>query len=223
MNRSPLWRARTESLTHLRRKRAAQIEVLEELFSLVDRCVDTYESSAGASAYARICGLTLLKAKNLAVGAYSLVLDGLGQEAGALLRPFIEYTELLTYFRCFPSKVDDAISNDLPSAGERAKAIDGFYKEFRQHLNVHASHSSYSIYSLGHLLESGTSRFKKLQHMVPHVLETNTRDLAVQLFLLVHEATLGLEPFSMSALREIGGECDDLKVRLIAEFELEKR
>jgi hypothetical protein len=58
--------------------------------------------------------------------------------------------------------------------------------------------------------------------MVPHVLETNIRDFAIQLFLLVHEATLGLEPFAMSALRQIGGECDDLKVRLITEFELEK-
>lgn len=72
---------------------------------------------AALDSYARVCGLTLLKAKHLALGAYSLILDGLGQEAGALLRPFIEYTELLTYFRKFPSKVDAAIKGKLPSAG----------------------------------------------------------------------------------------------------------
>ena len=141
--------------------------------------------------YAQICGLTLLKAKHLAVGAYSLILDGLGQEAGALIRPFIEYTELLTYFRKFPEKATHAKEDNLPKAGERARAIDGIYKEFRDHLNSHASHSSYSHYSISHLLEPNTLRFKKLQRAVPEVLEKNVTDFVVQLYLLLLEAVLG--------------------------------
>lgn len=220
MSRIPLWRARTESLTHLRRERPEQIEVVEQLFALIDRCIDTYEASAGSNAYARICGLTLLKAKNLAVGAYSLILDGLAQEAGALIRPFIEYTELLTYFKRFPEKVEAAASDDLPSAGERAKAIGGSYKTFREHLNEHASHSSYSHYSLSHLLEPGTFRFRKLQQMFPQVLDRNIRDFAVQLWLLLREAALGLEPIATRELRVLAGECDDVKARLLSEFHL---
>jgi hypothetical protein len=92
----PLWKARTEALTFLRRERPAQIEVIEELFALADDCVDAYESQ-GDDLYCNVCGLTTLKAKNLALGMYSLTLDGLAQEAGALARPFIEYTELLSY------------------------------------------------------------------------------------------------------------------------------
>lgn len=220
LNRVPLWRARTEALTHLRRKRAERIAVIEEIFCLIDRCVQTYEVRASSDAYARICGLTLLKAKHLALGAYSLILDGLGQEAGALLRPFIEYTELLTYFRQYPKKVGDAERGRLPSAGRRAKAIDGIYQELRQHLNQHASHGSYSRYSLGHLMEPGSGKFKKMQKMVPEVLDRNVGDFAVQLFLLLHEGAVGLRPLKPKGLIPLATECDQLKLRMIAAFEL---
>jgi len=190
------------------------------MFSLIDRCVDRYEATAGSDSYARVCGLTLLKAKHLAFGAYSLILDGLGQEAGALLRPFVEYTELLTYFRKFPGKVDAAAFGKLPSAGERAKAINGIYKELREHLNQHASHGSYSRYALGHLTEPGSGKFKKMQQMVPEVLDRNLRDFAVQLFLLLHEGAVGLAPLKPKGLVALATESDGLKVRLIEAFEL---
>lgn len=220
VNRIPLWRARTEALTYLRRKRGDRIAVIEEMFELIDRCVGIYESHAATDSYANICGLTLLKAKHLALGAYSLSLDGLGQESGALLRPFIEYTELLTYFRRFPKKVSEAENGRLPSAGERAKAIDGVYKELRQHLNQHASHGSYSRYSLGHLMDPVTGNFKKMQQMVPEVLDRNVRDFAVQLFLLLHEGAVGLKPLKPRDLIPLATECDDMKARLIEAFGL---
>ena len=94
-----LWRTREYSWAYLKEKRKSRLSVFLELLELLDRCVDEYEVRAAFDTYARVCGLTLLKAKNLAVGSFSLLLDGLGQEAGALLRPMIEYTELLTYFR----------------------------------------------------------------------------------------------------------------------------
>lgn len=190
--------------------------MLGQLFVLIDRCIDAYESSAQASTYARMCGLTLVKAKNLAIGAYSLILDGLGQEAGALIRPFIEYIELLTYFRRFPDKAEAAARGDaLPSAGDRAKAISGIYGEFREHLNRHASHSSYSSYSLSHLLDGEDRRLRKLQRMVPKVLERNVRDLCVQVYLLLHEAILGLEFVSRPDFVALAGSGDELHRRLV--------
>ena len=170
--------------------------------------------------YAQICGLTLLKAKHLAVGAYSLILDGLGQEAGALIRPFIEYTELLTYFRKFPEKAAHANENNLPKAGERARVIGGIYKEFRDHLNSHASHSSYSHHSLSHLPEPNTLRFKKLQRAVPEVLEKNVTDFVVQLYLLLREAVLGLERLNVSNFESLAGRTDLLKEELLHAFKL---
>jgi hypothetical protein len=230
MNRVPLWRARTDALTHLRSKRPEQLTTLENLFLLTDSCIDAFERPAIAGdRYAEVCGLTLLKAKNLALAAYSLLLDGLGQEAGAVLRPFIEYTELLTYLRKFPHKAEDALTGNLPRAGKRAKAIEGAFQEFREHLNEHASHSSYSRYSLSHLIETapGGRGFRKLQRMVPEVLERNVGDLAVQIWLMVGEAISALSPIYATTdpkqVENLARRADALKSELWNGFQLEKR
>jgi hypothetical protein len=217
-NRLPLWRARTESLTFLRRERTAQIDVIEQLFALADECVDAYESQSH-DLYSRVCGLTTLKAKNIALGMYSLSLDGLAQEAGALARPFIEYTELLTYFRLLPEAVTDALAGELPNAGKRAKKIGGIYKPFREHLNEHASHSSYSSHSLAHLTDPKTLRFRKLQVMHPEVLERNVGDFSVQFVMMLQESILCLEHSGdKSAVVELATRCDQLLATILAWF-----
>lgn len=214
----PLWKARTEALTYLRRERPGQIEVIEQLFVLADDCVDAYEAHGGDE-YSVVCSLTTLKAKNLALGMYSLTLDGLAQEAGALARLFIEYTELLTYLRMVPEAVTKVLANELPSAGTRAKKIGGMYQRFREHLNEHASHGSYSTHSLAHLRDPTTKRLKKLQVMHPEVLERNVGDFAVQLVLMLQESILCLQcspdpaPLTPLALR-----CDELRERILAWF-----
>lgn len=216
-----LWNARTEALGYLEMQRPARLEILLRTFGLIDQSVDVYESLASDDVYARICGLTLLKAKHLALGSYSLILDGLGQESGALLRPFIEYVELLTYLRMNPEMASRAAENKLPKAGERAKAIDGIYKDFRGYLNSHASHSSYSHYSLAHLLEPNTFRFKKIQRAVPEVLDVNVKDYAIQLYLLVRESVLSLERLNITSFELLATQVDQLKIDLLHAFELQ--
>ena len=216
-----LWETRTEAMTYLENECHAKLSVLQSLFNNIDTLIDVYEKNSKKDTYARICGLTLLKAKYLGIGAFSLILDGLGQEAGALSRPFIEYTELLTYFRHFPDKVEDAANNKLPSAGVRAKAVNGIYKEFREYLNLHASHSSYSYYALSHLLRPNDFRFKKYQPNVPAVLDRNLRDLSVQIFLLLYEATLALERLNLEEFDELAAKVDKLREKLLYEFELD--
>lgn len=162
MSNENLWMTRSESIAYMHRSHPSRLDVMNRSFDLLDQIVDAFEAVSQESAYARVCGLTLLKAKNLAFGSYSLILDGLGQETGALMRPMIEYSELLTYFRMFPESVEKAKTNTLPTAGKRAKAIGSIYKEFRQYLNEHASHSSFSQHALSHLLEPSNFKFKKL-------------------------------------------------------------
>lgn len=218
-----LWNTREVSWAYLNEKRSSRLAVFLALVELLDRCIDEYESRAASDTYARVCGLTLLKAKNLAIGSFSLLLDGLGQESGALLRPMIEYTELLTYFRLFPNKIENAAENDLPKAGERAKAIKGMYHDLRQHLNEHASHSSFNHHSLSHLLDSNFS-FRKMQRFAPKVLDKNVKDLAVQVWLLLHEAMLALQCIlSKETMVELATEADTLKERMIIVFELKAR
>jgi hypothetical protein len=213
-----LWRARTEALTLLRRERSAQIEVIDQLFTLADDCIDAYEVQAD-DLYSKVCGLTTLKAKNLAHGMYSLTLDALAQEAGALARPFIEYAELLTYFRMLPEAVTDALTGELPSAGIRAKKVEGIYKPFREHLNEHASHSSYNSYALAHLTDPTTKRIRKLQVMHPDVLERNVGDFAVQFVLMLQESVLALERSpDRSKMASLAIRCDGLRARILACF-----
>jgi hypothetical protein len=70
-------------------------------------------------------------------------------------------------------------------------------------------------------MEPGTGQFKKMQQMVPEVLDRNLRDFAVQLFLLLHEGAVGLKPLKPKGLITLAEECDQLKKRLIVAFELE--
>lgn len=102
----------------------------------------------------------------------------------------------------------------------RARAVEGDYKDFRAYLNLHASHSSYSKFSLSHLVEPGTLKLKKLQTAVPEVLDRNFRDFAIQLYLLLREALRSLEPVEAPSFFALAAEGESLRVRLIDEFSL---
>jgi hypothetical protein len=93
------------------------------------------ETEYGAEPYSRVAALTLIKARNLLLASYSLSIDGLAQEAGALLRPFLEAFEKMVYFNEDRSRIEEAINGRLPSAGEIAKRIQGPFKCLRDHLN----------------------------------------------------------------------------------------
>lgn len=217
-----MWQARTEALTYLRHLHPLKIAVIDDTFMLFDACIDAYKNSESQETYCRVCATSLVKAKNFALGAYSLILDGLGQEAGALIRPMIEYTELLTYFGRFPEKVQLAIDNRLPKAGERAKEIKSVYQQFRRHLNQEASHSSFSDHAIAHVFENNTGRIRKFQKMVPHILERNLRDFIVQLHLLLHEAIFSLEQVKSQDLLELAERCAGLQSTMFNEFKLDR-
>ena len=163
------------------------------------------------------------KSFNLALGAYGLILDGLGQEAGALIRPFIEYHELLAYFRLDPSRVQQAINNKLPSAGKRAQLIAGSFQEFREHLTGHASHSSFSEHSLSHLLDMKEMKIRKEQPMLPVVLFRNMGDFFVQLILLAYEAVNCLQTHQLGYAENQADRVLKLRVIGIEVFRLEER
>lgn len=190
-----LWSTRNKALEILAGEYAPQAKAIEDLFLVIDECIELFDRRAGDDDFCRICGLTLAKARHLALGAYSLILDGLGQEAGALIRPFIEYQELLTYYRMDTSRVQQAISNDLPSAGKIAQLIEGCFQEIREHFNSHASHSSFSAHSLSHLFNMKDMKIRIEQPMLPSVLFRNMASFFVQLLLLAEEAIYCLQTY----------------------------
>jgi hypothetical protein len=135
--------------------------------------------------------LALLKGKNLALGNLGLILDGLAQESGALMRPMIEYMEQLKLFKQSPESAEQAMSGILQTAGVVAKAVDGIHRELREHLNENASHKSFSHHSTSHLIKPDGS-FCKQQQFVPHVLDLNLQTFCVELYLLLESGANAL-------------------------------
>lgn len=182
-----IWDTRTQSTKAIETELQSEASIIYQAFSLIDEIIVVFQTQD--TAFSRVTGLTLLKGRHFAEGIYSLALDGLAQEAGALLRPLIECLELLTYFCNDPQRVNEALDEKLPSAGEIGKRIQGKYQRLRDYLNKHASHFSFASESLSHLVDFKTGDWRVNQLYNKNVLRTNMRTLfAVLLQLLFQSA-----------------------------------
>jgi hypothetical protein len=115
------------------------------------------------------------------------VLDGLAQEAGALLRPLIETYELLIYLRQDKSRINQVIDGKLPSAGEIGKKISGNYKNLREYLNENASHFRYKMDSVLHLFDENVKILPVPNHNLK-VFRINIQLLNAFQFFMLFEA-----------------------------------
>jgi hypothetical protein len=128
-----LWNSRERALAILQEEYPEVLDVMNSLFMHVDECGDSLFKVD--SAFGRVTAITVAKSRNLAQGCYSLALDSLAQESGALVRPLVETLELLTYFRLDPKRAMEATERDLPKAGQIAKRIGSEHKSLRGYLN----------------------------------------------------------------------------------------
>jgi hypothetical protein len=124
-----LWQARQKSLEWLATELVEQNALVDKGFEMLDTCIALLNQKSKTSddelngRFARVVNITLAKARNLLLGSYSMMLDAVAQEAGALLRPILEAYELLVYFRLEPSRINQAIDGKLPSPGKIAKRL----------------------------------------------------------------------------------------------------
>ena len=162
--------------------------LIYEGFELIDEIIQLLYDPAHPTSFSTICGLVLLKGRNLSHGMFSLALDGLAQESGALLRPTIECFELLEYFRKDPKRIEQAIEDRLPKAGQIAKEINGNLKKLRDYLNKNASHFSLTPGAMLHLINWRNGNVKLKQPYVESVLRKNLETLFLILLLLSSEA-----------------------------------
>ena len=160
--------------------------LLNEAFSVLDGCVDRLERLG--QPFGRVCALVLIKTRNLGLGCYSLCLDGLAQEAGALFRPLLEGLELLVYFRLEPTRINEALEERLPKAGDIARKIEGKFKGVRDHLNRHASHLSVAPEAMMQLIDFRAERLRLVQPYNEGALRRNLRILLAVLVWLAIEA-----------------------------------
>jgi hypothetical protein len=172
-----------------------------------------FDARKSESEFIRVCGLTLIKSRNYSMGLYSLILDGLGQEAGAMLRPIIETYELLVYFRLDPSRVRQATDDKLPSAGNVGKKISGRFQKLRTYLNKHASHFAFSFDSMKHVLNFSNFDWNISQEYSEHALKTNMGVLFGMLINIIFEGINCLSVGDSSVINEIGDDIEQFRAK----------
>lgn len=156
---------------------------IENLIKIFEDC-GYKERDSEDGVFSRVCGITLVKANYYLLGCYNLILEGFGQESGALLRPIIELYELLVYFRQEKRRITKVLEDKLPSAGNIGGLISGDFQDLRNYFNENSSHFKFKIYSLNHLLnEDGC--FQALPNQSIISLRKNLKVLnAFQVFLV---------------------------------------
>lgn len=183
------WRSRDAALQALSNDAPGLVELLDELFQVLDTCA--FALMDLRDPFGRCAALIVAKARNLGLACCGMAMDGLAQEAGALLRPLLEADELLTYLRLEPARVDEVLAGELPSAGVIAKRIEGDYQGLRDYLNAHASHLSVGPEAMGHYLASSSETSVALRIDQPFqmaVVVTNLRTMFSILSLVAIEA-----------------------------------
>ncbi|SRR6266571_1201070 len=178
-----LWKTREEALAALEGPLLQEAAILQDAFALMDECIARLLTRD--TKYTRVCAITMIKARNLELGCYSLALDGLAQEGGALFRPVVETMELLIYFWKDPARVDEAIEGNLPPAGKIAQKIEGNLKGLRDFLNSHASHFSFTYESLQHIADLQNLDWKVTQPHNDNVLRQNLLFIFLTLLYIV--------------------------------------
>lgn len=217
MASSSIWSARYEANCALANELKSFAGLLEETFQALDDCITLLEGIN--SPFGRVCSLVLIKARNLGLGCYSLSLDALAQEGGALFRPLLECLELLEYFRLEPSRIEEALNDRLPKAGIIVKTIQGKFKSVREHLNSYASHLSLSLETLRHLIDFKSGRLRPVQTHDSGVLRENLRRLLAILVWLAIEAANGISVGDNNVDHALGDQVEDVKRRAFLLFD----
>ncbi len=186
---SDLWATRKQAEKAVVGSLKHGADCIQKAFTLLNECLE--QLGTVDTAYTRICSIACKKGRREALGCYSLVLDGLAQEAGALLRVLIETTEQLRYFREDPTRVSQAESGKMPPAGEIAQKIQGDFKALRDALNEDASHFGFSEESTRHIKDFQDHSLTTYEGEAP--LQKNLRMLFIFMMFLTKETAQCLE------------------------------
>lgn len=208
-----LWETREHALESLESDLAQEGVVIEDAFALLDELITLLSTASSTSELARICAIVALKAKNLSLACYSLILDGLAQEAGTTFRVLIEALELLQYFRLDASRVNEVFEDELPSAGIIARRIDGSFQDLREYLNINSSHFGITYDAIRHLINPSANELQLWQPFREDVLRRNMVVIFSFLIIVISEATNCLFEATGSVDEDLADRVEALRAR----------
>ena len=90
-----MWETREKSVNALNKTLRAELSLVFGSIEIIEELVSLFSSIKKLTEYSRVCCLITIKALNLVQRILNLSLDGLAQEACALLHPTKECIELL--------------------------------------------------------------------------------------------------------------------------------
>jgi len=217
---SDLWSTRRRAMAALAGNLRAEAACLEGVFDALDACVGHLLSVRPTSGHERtlaLFGATLaVKGRNFALGIYGLTLDGLAEEAGALVRPFIETLETLAWLNQDPSRTELMLSDDRPRAERLAKAVGHEFKDLRDYLNAQASHLSTSGASVGHLMRG--DRLVLVQPYHKRMLRVTMQMIHLFVFRLAVEAAKCASVAGCAPSEDLANMIDACRRRFVSVF-----
>lgn len=205
-----MWETRQQALAATESELRNEARLLDTAFRLLDRGIEEVASKSAQDNYASAVLVILVKAKHLGIASYSLALDSLGQEAGALARVWIEALELLRYLALDTSRVQEVFGQRLPSPGTIGKKIDGQAQVLRNLFNESASHFSFDVRSVIHIVNPETQAVRTAPEFKVHVLRAN---MAVVYWFLHFTLVEALVAMGVAGIpnEEFASLVDDLK------------
>jgi hypothetical protein len=168
-----LWAVRAAAERYLETEMPSERQLLDRAFQQAEYLAERLAGMEPGTPFSRMTGLVAAKARRLAHACYSLALDALAQESGAVARVWLESIELLTYLRLAPERAEGILNGKLPSAGERAKKINSQASALRKMWNETASHIGFDWNTWRHFFNHGTGQIRARQGFNSPVLRTN--------------------------------------------------
>lgn len=205
-----MWVTFEQARTIIETDLSKEAEAIGELFDLSDQVVLALAKSSHITA-CRIGAFALLKARRLATGAYLLSLNCLAQEGGALFRLLQEAWEFLIYVAEDPSRAEAVAEGKKPSAGTIAKAIEGKFKDMRDHLNTHSAHLSFTYEAMGHLFDPRTGGLRVKNQPDAAVIKKNMGPMFGLMFLALGEGISLLSLADEAAFSSFGSRHAELQ------------
>lgn len=181
--------SRQKNISIVKTQYEGYYNILNELFEIGHNICDGLNLE---ETYIRILGIVYTKGLVISKSIYSLIIDGYGQESGALLRSLLEIIELIKYIREDETRINEIIENKLPTAGKIAQIVNGNFFELRKYLNDNASHFNLTYYSVSHVIDINDNKLKPKQRVSEKTLINNITTVISFLFFLCREIVLAL-------------------------------
>jgi hypothetical protein len=207
-----LWTVREGAMLALEEEMVAERSLLDRAFQQAEYLAQRLQSIETTAPFGQITGAATAKARILGQACYSLVLDGIGQESGAIARVWLEAIDLLTYLYLDPSRTEEIFKKGgPPKAGKIAQEVKSKSGKARRYLNEAAAHLGFGMESWQHLTNWNIGGLRTRPQLNLDLLRRNLGDVFTMMAWTIRESAFCLNVAQGYVEEGIGNAIHDLK------------